>query len=98
MRKDGAVRNESERNATRSGAGPVGGVPGVPANTPAARCPSWSTARRSPKPPAPANATDTESAVQRNYELGGAKVAVTSTRPGKPDQAVGGGCGEAMRP
>ncbi|KPQ23191.1 MAG: flagellar M-ring protein FliF, partial [Porphyrobacter sp. HL-46] len=32
--KDGAVRNESERNATRSGAGPVGGVPGVPANTP----------------------------------------------------------------
>ncbi|WP_349513440.1 flagellar basal-body MS-ring/collar protein FliF [Erythrobacter sp. NFXS35] len=78
--KEGVVRNESERNATRSGAAPVGGVPGVPANTPP---PQATLVDGPPQPaaPAPANATDTESAVQRSYELG-REVAVTSTRPG----------------
>jgi flagellar M-ring protein FliF len=78
--KEGVVRNESERNATRSGAAPVGGVPGVPANTPP---PDATLVDGPPQPaaPAPANATDTESAVQRSYELG-REVAVTSTRPG----------------
>jgi flagellar M-ring protein FliF len=78
--KEGVVRNESERNATRSGAGAVGGVPGVPANTPP---PDAELVDGAPQPEAPAtaNGTDTESAVQRSYELG-REVAVTSTRPG----------------
>ncbi|SHN63402.1 flagellar basal-body MS-ring/collar protein FliF [Erythrobacter sanguineus] len=78
--KEGVVRNESERNATRSGAGVVGGVPGVPANTPP---PDAELVDGAPQPEAPAtaNGTDTESAVQRSYELG-REVAVTSTRPG----------------
>lgn len=78
--KEGVVRNESERNATRSGAAPVGGVPGVPANIPP---PDATLVDGPPQPAAPAaaNATDTESAVQRSYELG-REVAVTSTRPG----------------
>ncbi len=78
--KEGVVRNESERNATRSGAEPVGGVPGVPANTPP---PDATLVDGPPQPAAPAaaNGTDTESAVQRSYELG-REVAVTSTRPG----------------
>ncbi|OBV10908.1 flagellar basal-body MS-ring/collar protein FliF [Erythrobacter dokdonensis] len=78
--KEGVVRNESERNATRTGAAPVGGVPGVPANTPP---PDAELVDGPPQPPQPRAdaATDTESAVQRNYELG-REVAVTSTRPG----------------
>lgn len=78
--KEGVVRSESERNATRSGAGAVGGVPGVPANTPP---PDAELVDGAPQPEAPAtaNGTDTESAVQRSYELG-REVAVTSTRPG----------------
>ena len=78
--KEGVVRNESERNATRSGASAVGGVPGVPANTPP---PDAELVDGAPQPEAPAtaNGTDTESAVQRSYELG-REVAVTSTRPG----------------
>ncbi|MFN9717012.1 MAG: flagellar basal-body MS-ring/collar protein FliF, partial [Sphingomonadales bacterium] len=32
--KEGVVRNESERNATSTGAGPAGGVPGAANNTP----------------------------------------------------------------
>jgi flagellar M-ring protein FliF len=78
--KEGVVRNESERNASRTGAAPAGGVPGVPANTPP---PDATLVNGPPQPAAPATAqaTDTESAVQRNYELG-REVAVTSTRPG----------------
>ena len=79
--KEGVVRSESERNATRSGSAPVGGVPGVPANTPP---PDATLVDGPPQPAAPAagaNPTDSESAVQRSYELG-REVAVTSTRPG----------------
>jgi len=78
--KEGVVRAESERNASRTGAGPVGGVPGVPANTPP---PDATLVDGAPQPAAPAaaSATDTESASQRSYELG-REVAVTSTRPG----------------
>jgi flagellar M-ring protein FliF len=74
------VRSESERNATRSGAGPVGGVPGVAANTPPPQA-ELVDGPPQPAPPATAQATDTESASQRSYELG-REVAVTSTRPG----------------
>lgn len=77
--KEGVVRNESERNATRAAAGPVGGVPGVPANTPP---PQAQLVDGAPQPtPPPGTATDTESAVDRSYELG-REVAVTTARPG----------------
>ncbi|MEQ8411667.1 MAG: flagellar basal-body MS-ring/collar protein FliF [Erythrobacter sp.] len=87
---EGVVRSESERSATRSRGAKVGGVPGVDANTPPP------DAELVDGPPQPAEAaadagaapvptdtvpTDTESAVQRNYELG-REVAVTSVRPG----------------
>lgn len=78
--KEGVVRSESERNASRSGAGPVGGVPGVPANTPPPQA-QLVDGPPQPAPPATAQATDTESASERSYELG-REVAVTSTRPG----------------
>ncbi|WP_086617905.1 flagellar basal-body MS-ring/collar protein FliF [Erythrobacter tepidarius] len=79
--KEGVVRSESERNASRSGAGPMGGVPGVAANTPPPQA-QLVNAPPQPAPPAPAPAaTDTESAFERSYELG-REVAVTSTRPG----------------
>lgn len=82
--KDGAVRNESERSTTRSEGANVGGVPGVTANTPP---PDTVLADAPPQPSTPAAAAaspprDTESAVQRSYELG-REVAVTSTRPGR---------------
>jgi flagellar M-ring protein FliF len=78
--KEGVVRSESQRNASRTGAAPVGGVPGAPANTPP---PQAQLVDGPPQPttPAPVQATDTESASQRSYELG-REVAVTSTRPG----------------
>ena len=77
--KEGVVRNESERNATRAASGPVGGVPGVPANTPP---PQAQLVDGAPQPtPPPGTATDTESAVDRAYELG-REVAVTTARPG----------------
>lgn len=82
---EGVVRSESERSATRTGGQGVGGVPGVDANTPPPDAelvdgaPQGDAAAADPEPrPAP---TDTESAVQRNYELG-REVAVTSVRPG----------------
>lgn len=80
---EGVVRSESERTATRTGGQAVGGVPGVDANTPPPDAelvdgaPQGDAAAAAPEP-AP---TDTESAVQRNYELG-REVAVTSVRPG----------------
>ncbi|AOL22275.1 flagellar M-ring protein FliF [Erythrobacter litoralis] len=79
--KDGSVRSESERNAVRTGQGGIGGVPGVTANTPP---PDPVLVDAPPEPTAPAAGTaptDTESAVQRSYELG-REVAVTNTRPG----------------
>jgi len=79
--KEGVVRSESERNSARSGAAQVGGVPGVPANTPP---PDAQLVDGAPQPADPAAAggpTDTESAVARSYELG-REVAVTSIRPG----------------
>ncbi len=80
--KEGVVRTESERNATRTGAAPVGGVPGVPANTPP---PDATLVNGPPQPANPAAAgvgpTDTETATDRNYELG-REVAVTTARPG----------------
>ncbi|MFN4240083.1 MAG: flagellar basal-body MS-ring/collar protein FliF [Erythrobacter cryptus] len=79
--KEGALRSESERNATRTGMGPAGGVPGVPANTPP---PQAQLVDGPPQPaaaPAPASATDSEAARERSYELG-REVAVKNTRPG----------------
>jgi flagellar M-ring protein FliF len=78
--KEGVVRSESERNASRTGAAPVGGVPGVPANTPPPQA-QLVDGPPQPAPPATAQSTDTESASERSYELG-REVAVTSTRPG----------------
>ncbi len=79
--KEGVVRNESERNATRTGANAPGGIPGVAANTP----PPDAELVDGPPDPAAAAAegapTDTETAVQRSYELG-REVAVTNTSAG----------------
>ncbi|MDJ0979141.1 MAG: flagellar basal-body MS-ring/collar protein FliF [Erythrobacter sp.] len=86
--KEGALRSESERRATRVAARPVGGVPGVPANTPP---PDAELVNGPPEPEAPGAETpggteaptpgDTESAVQRNFELD-REVAVTAKRAG----------------
>lgn len=77
--REGVVRSESERNATRTGAAPAGGVPGVAANTPP---PQAQLVDGAPQPaPAPGAATDTETATDRSYELG-REVAVTTARPG----------------
>jgi flagellar M-ring protein FliF len=76
----GVVRSESERNASRTGQNVPGGVPGVPANTPPPD-PTLVDGAPQPAPPANASASDTESAVQRSYELG-REVAVTNRRPG----------------
>ena len=73
-------RAERARNASRTGAGPAGGVPGVPANTPPPQAQLVDGAPN-PAPPAAATSTDTETATDRSYELG-REVAVTSTRPG----------------
>ncbi|MEP3422229.1 MAG: flagellar basal-body MS-ring/collar protein FliF [Erythrobacter sp.] len=81
--QDGSVRSESERTSTRlAGSGP-GGIPGVTANTPppdaqlVEGAPDPAQAAEDPSAPP----SDSESAVQRNYELG-REVAVTNTRPG----------------
>ncbi|MET4133216.1 flagellar M-ring protein FliF [Porphyrobacter sp. MBR-155] len=81
--KEGVVRNESERNATRTGAAPVGGVPGVAANVPPpdAQLVDGPPQPGAAAPPANPGPTDTETATQRSYELG-REVAVTSSRPG----------------
>ncbi len=83
--KDGAVRSESDRSATRMAGSTVGGVPGVTANTP----PPDATLVDGPPTPGeegaqgadPATPGDTETAVQRNFELD-REVAVTATRAG----------------
>jgi flagellar M-ring protein FliF len=77
---EGVVRNESSRNAQRTGTAPAGGVPGVPANTPP---PQAQLVNGPPQPTTPAQATtsDTETATDRAYELG-REVAVTTAGPG----------------
>jgi flagellar M-ring protein FliF len=79
--KEGAIRSESAREATRTGAGPAGGVPGVAANTPP---PQAQLVDGAPQPAAPAAAasTDTETTTDRAYELG-REVAVTTAGPGR---------------
>ncbi|WP_233996841.1 flagellar basal-body MS-ring/collar protein FliF [Porphyrobacter sp. CACIAM 03H1] len=79
--KEGAIRSESAREATRTGAAPAGGVPGVAANTPP---PQAQLVDGAPQPvaPAAAAATDTETATDRAYELG-REVAVTTAGPGR---------------
>ncbi|MEM6858480.1 MAG: flagellar basal-body MS-ring/collar protein FliF [Pseudomonadota bacterium] len=92
--KEGAVRSESERKATRMNARQPGGVPGVPANTPPPEAdllngppqpnepnetaPEAASGAQAPQQTVP---SDTESAVQRNFELD-REVAVTATRAG----------------
>jgi flagellar M-ring protein FliF len=78
--KEGVVRAESQRSASRTGSGPVGGVPGVTANTPP---PDATLVDGAPQPaPLPVSGTsDTESAAERSYELG-REVAVTTAQPG----------------
>lgn len=89
--KEGAVRSENERNVTRMAASAVGGVPGVPANTPPpdanlvdgppegnAEAGVDAEAQAGANPQTPA---DTESAVQRAFELD-REVAVTAKRAG----------------
>jgi flagellar M-ring protein FliF len=78
--KEGVIRAESARNASRTGAGPVGGVPGVPANTPPPQAQLVDGAPQ-PVPPATNPSTDTETATDRSYELG-REVAVTTAGPG----------------
>ncbi len=78
--KEGVVRAESERNAVRTGATPAGGVPGVTANTPPPQAQLVNGPPQPATPPAGAS-TDTETATDRNYELG-REVAVTTNGPG----------------
>jgi flagellar M-ring protein FliF len=80
--KEGVVRAESERNASRSGGTPAGGVPGVTANTPP---PQAQLVNGAPQP-APAGgggtpSTETETSSDKSYELG-REVAVTTGQPG----------------
>ncbi len=79
--KEGVVRTESERNATRTGAAPAGGVPGAPANTPPPQAQLVNGAPQPAPPAAPGTSTDTETATDRSYELG-REVAVTTAGPG----------------
>ncbi len=79
--KEGVVRAESERNATRTGATPAGGVPGVTANTPPPQAQLVNGPPQPTTPPAAAASTDTETATDRSYELG-REVAVTTAGPG----------------
>jgi len=81
--QEGAVRSESERNSSRTAQASPGGIPGVATNTPP---PDPELVEGPPNPDAGAPVAepaprDTESAMQRNYELG-REVAVTSSRPG----------------
>lgn len=76
----GVVRRETERNTTRTGQNAPGGVPGVAANTPPPD-PTLVDGAPQPAPPAQPSASDSESAVERAYELG-REVAVTNRRPG----------------
>jgi len=78
--KEGVVRAESERNAVRTGATPAGGVPGVTANPPPPQAQLVNGPPQPATPPAGAS-TDTETATDRNYELG-REVAVTTNGPG----------------
>jgi flagellar M-ring protein FliF len=79
--KEGVVRAESERNATRSGGAPAGGVPGVAANTPPPQAQLVDGAPQPAAPPAAGAATDSETSSDRSYELG-REVAVTTAGPG----------------
>lgn len=81
--QEGAVRSESERNSSRIAQAGPGGIPGAESNTPPD---DPELVEGPPDPDAAARAAqaaprDTESAMQRNYELG-REVAVTSSRPG----------------
>ncbi|WP_298335302.1 flagellar basal-body MS-ring/collar protein FliF [uncultured Erythrobacter sp.] len=81
--QEGSVRSESERNSSRMAAAGPGGIPGAATNTPP---PDPELVEGPPNPREDAQLAqqvprDTESAVQRNYELG-REVAVTSSRPG----------------
>ena len=88
--QDGVVRSEREQTSMRLANPGVGGVPGVPANTPP---PDAELVDGAPDPEGDAQAsagggalataepTDSESSFSRNYELGRA-VEVTSTRAG----------------
>ncbi len=80
--KEGALRSENERSSTRMATRRPGGVPGVPANTP----PPDAQLVDGPPQPDPENTdgpipTDTERAVQRNFELD-REVAVTARGAG----------------
>lgn len=80
--KEGVVRTESAREATRTGAAPAaGGVPGVPANTPPPQAQLVDGPPQPTTPPAAATTSDTETATDRAYELG-REVAVTTAGPG----------------
>ena len=90
--KDGAVRSENERNVTRMAARVAGGVPGVAANTPPPEAnllegPPQANAQgeggqgQAAQANAKATPSDTETSVQRAYELG-REVAVTAKRAG----------------
>jgi len=86
--KDGAVRSESEQTSTRQAQRLPGGVPGVTANTPPPDAelvdgpPQPDTATQAASPAfASSGPADTQSAVQRNFELD-REVAVTARRAG----------------
>lgn len=91
--KDGAVRSESERSATRLASRAPGGVPGVPANTPPPDAdlvdgPPQANAQGNAQDNAqpgpnggPATPSESEKAIQRNFELD-REVAVTAKRAG----------------
>ncbi|MEL6707097.1 MAG: flagellar basal-body MS-ring/collar protein FliF [Pseudomonadota bacterium] len=85
--KDGAVRSENERKVTRMTARQPGGVPGVTANTPPPDAalvdgpPQGNNAPETQAAKKPTTPGDSESAIQRAYELD-REVAVTAKRAG----------------
>ncbi|QFT76705.1 flagellar basal-body MS-ring/collar protein FliF [Erythrobacter sp. THAF29] len=80
--KEGVVRSETERSATRIAGGEVGGVPGVTANTPPPDAEVVDAPPEATETAVAANTKgDSDTAIRRDYEVG-REVAVTSTGPG----------------
>ncbi|MEM7701661.1 MAG: flagellar basal-body MS-ring/collar protein FliF [Pseudomonadota bacterium] len=85
--KDGAVRSENERKITRMATRQTGGVPGVTANTPPPDAalvdgpPQGTAAPQTQSTNTASTPSNSESAIQRAYELD-REVAVTAKRAG----------------
>lgn len=79
--KEGVIQSEAENRSLRSSAGPVGGIPGVLANTPPVPGELVPGAPQGTQPGQGTPGTDEETSARRSYALG-REVAVTSVAPG----------------